>query len=360
MKIGIVLHPFGEEHPAGLARTILELAKGLISLKTEHEFIIYVKDKPRLALDFPPGNWRVQALGGGRLWLERLCRAERADVYLFNTPVLPVAKKPGPAVVIALDFAYWLLPARSWSARWRRLATYGYHWLSLKRADRVIAISQATKDDLKRFFHARPERVDVVYCGYRRISRIPEIPVAAPEHFFLFVGVVKERKNVRRVVRAFAAVADKLPAMQLVIGGHAAGEYAESIRQFIEDKRLEHRVTWLGHLNDGQLSYLYKRATALVFPSLIEGFGFPVLEAMDAGLPVITSRGSSLGEIALDSAWLVDPLDEGDIARALSRLASDPALREKLRERGLARASQFSWEKAARETLDILERAGGK
>lgn len=356
MKIGIVLHPYEEKQPAGLARTIFEFTKGLLQVDETNEYIIFLKKPPLTRPELPGKNWRVEILGDGFFWLERLRHAPQADVYIFNTPVLPLFFRPKKSIVLALDFGYILLNhAKKW-VDWRRELTYRYHWLSLRRADRIVAISEATKQDTIRLFCVPPEKIDVVLCGYKKICAVPETAIALPPKFFLFVGFVKARKNVLTVVKAFHHIAADVPDHDLVIGGFSDNAYGNTIRAYIETHGLESRVHWIGHLNDGQLSFLYRRATSLVFPSLVEGFGFPVLEAMDCGIPVITSSVSSLPEVGGDAAVLVDPLHPEAIGEAMKRIANDPRYRDELIQKGKIQAARFSWTDSARQLKAIIER----
>lgn len=356
MRIGIVLHPYGEDKPAGLARTIFEFTKGMLEVDEQNEYIIYLKRAPRIAPDLPGKNWQVASLGGGLLWLDKLREAPPADVYIFNTPVMPLFFKPKRSIIIALDYWYILHQAKSFKTWALSRLTFAYHWLSLRRADHIVAISQSTKDDTVRLFGIRPERISVVYAGYKKICNVSEQPLMLSEKFFFFAGIVKDRKNVFRIVQAFHAALPNLPPeYKLAIGGNATGAYADGIRAFIANNGLGERVLWLGHLNDGQMSYAYKRAVALVFPTLLEGFGYPVLEAMDCGIPVITSSRSSLKEVGGEAALLVDPYNVSAIAEAMHKIASDEGLRQRMIERGRAWAQQFSWQKAGREMLCVVQ-----
>ena len=176
-------------------------------------------------------------------------------------------------------------------------------------------------------------------------------PLPVPENFFLFAGVLKERKNVLGIVRAFSLFHATHPNFFLVIAGKKEGAYYKSVVRLVAELGIDSHVRFMGYVSNEELAYLYAKATALVFPSLIEGFGMPVLEAMHAGLPVVTANTGSLAEVAGDAALLVDPRDPSDIAGALSSLAHDGALRDSLRARGYARAAQFSWEQSARKLL---------
>ncbi len=355
MKIGIVLHPYGEDSPAGLARTIFEFTKGMLEIDSANEYIIFLKHKPKKEPMLPGRNWRVESLGGGRFWLEKLRRATPVDVCIFNTPVMPLFYRPKKSIVISLDFGYYYLGWKSIKGSLRDLATLIYHVWSLWRADHIVAISEATKRDTIKIAHVRPEKVSVVHLGYKKICDVVETPQTLPEKFFLFVGIIKERKNVFNIVRAFNEFRKKHKGYHLAIGGKGEGRYYGDILSYITEEGLEKDIVFLGHLNDGQLSFIYRRAIALVFPTFIEGFGMPVLEGMSCGIPVITSNQSSLKEIGADAALLVNPYNPSDIARAMERLVIEPGLREDLIARGRRRAELFSWQRAAQEMLAVIK-----
>jgi len=169
----------------------------------------------------------------------------------------------------------------------------------------------------------------------------------------LFVGVIQRRKNVARLVKAF----ERLPAgWRLALAGASQGYGAAEELRAVEESSRRQDIDVLGHLSAEQLAALYARARIFAFPSLDEGFGMPVLEAMAHGLPVISSKSSAMPEVAGDAALLVDPLDVDELAYALSRLATDPALREDLIARGRSRALRFTWDSAVAQTWAVYEK----
>jgi glycosyltransferase involved in cell wall biosynthesis len=175
------------------------------------------------------------------------------------------------------------------------------------------------------------------------------------QRYLLYVGTVQPRKNLERLIDAFALVADRpeLAGVQLVIAG-GRGWLSEGVERRAAERGLAGRVRLSGYLPDADLPALLSGALAFVFPSLYEGFGMPVLEAMACGAPVLTSTTSSLPEVADDAALLVDPSDTAAIAAGIARLAADGGLRADLYARGLARAAAFTWDRCARETLAVL------
>lgn len=355
MKIGIFLHPYGEREPAGLGRAILDLTTALVAASPQDEFMIYVKGDTVPTLSLSGGKATLYALGTGWRWRDRaMARERRADVYLFHTPVLPLLRRPQKSVVIALDFAYLAEAPAGARGFIRRIILRVIHKYAMRACTAVVAISEATRREAIRLFGIPERKITAVHLGYRPLCTGFDQPTDCPEKFFLFVGVAKERKNVRAIVRAFARFAVAHPAYHLLLAGKSDGEYGALVRHDAEQSGTGGRIRFLGYQSDAELAFLYRRATALVYPSKIEGFGFPVLEAMQCGTAVITSRVSSLPELAGDAALLVDPDDIGAIAGAMARLADDPVLRADLVARGRAQAEKFSWEKCAREILNIL------
>jgi glycosyltransferase involved in cell wall biosynthesis len=231
------------------------------------------------------------------------------------------------------------------------------------RADLLLAISSHSRARfLAHFPHVAPERVRVVHPSSRfedgRAPRAEAAPAGlAPGGFFLSVGTLEPRKNLRRLLAAFARVtAEGGTALPLVLAG-GRGWLEEGLESYVSSLGLDGRVRVLGYVDDETLRWLYASCFAFAYPSLVEGFGLPVLEAMGFGAAVLTSDRSSLPEVAGDAALAVDPTDEQALAAALRRLSSEPGLREALRARAVTRARTFSWEGAARRTLALYEEA---
>lgn len=358
MTIGIILHPYGEDSPAGLSRIIFELTKWMLSTDSVNDYLIFLKEKPKLPLPFYSGRWKMEILGSGYFWLERLRYASHADVYIFNTPVMPFFFRPRKTVVIVLDFAYKYFNVRNWREILLNFLLTKYHKFSLKRADAIVAISNATKKDVVSFFGIPENKISIIYPGFNRICEMgSKEKMPLPEKFFLFVGVLKERKNVLNVIKAFNEFRKKHNGFSLVIAGKARGHYFETIKSFVRDNSLERDVLFQGYLSDGELAVLYKKAEALVFPSMVEGFGFPVLEAMHCGLPVITSNVSSLAELGANkAAILVNPESVREIAEAMSRVVIDKDFRQNLIDNGFKQAERFSWDKSAQEMFALLSK----
>ena len=232
----------------------------------------------------------------------------------------------------------------------------------------VIAISEHTKRDLIEILGIPEERIHIVYGGvdprYRPIHDCDEISrithkYGMPETgYILHVGTLEPRKNLVRLVEAYAMILDRCGdrTPPLVLAGGKGWLY-EEVFQNVERLGLQQRVIFTGFVDDEDVPALLNGALFFVYPSLYEGFGIPALEAMACGVPVITSNASSLPEVVGDAGLLVDPTDTDALAAALTLLLDDPERRAALRAAGLARAALFSWERAARETLEVYKHA---
>ena len=238
-------------------------------------------------------------------------------------------------------------------AFWRRSA----HW-----ADHVITISEYSKTEIMNHFGLPEDRISVTPLGvdtrwfYPLVESVlaqVSVRLSLPNRYFLFVGTLQPRKNVSRLIAAYQSLPNWLrDEVALLIVGRA-GWQCEDITSNLESGVYGSNVKWLKHLPEEELLTVMKGATGLVFPSLYEGFGLPVLEAFAAGVPVVTSNTTSLPEVAGDAALLINPLDETEIAGAMQRIIEDTSLANSLRQRGLSRALEFTWDRTAEMTIDV-------
>jgi len=294
-------------------------------------------------------------------WVLRRIGADLVHGPAFVGPVLASC----PAVVTIHDLSFLRFPALFRPANRLYLAVLTR--LSTRRARRLIAVSAETASEVTRLLGVPAERIDVVYHGVDPMFRpLPAGEVAAfrqrrglPERFVLFVGTLEPRKNLVRLVEAFARIragADRHIGARLVLAGGKGWLYDELFAR-VEALGLGEQVTFPGYVASDELPLWYNAATVLAYPSIYEGFGLPLLEAQACGTPVLTSNVSSLPEAAGEAALMVDPYDVEALAAGLHRLLVDEPLRHELRERGLAHAGQFSWPRAAQETARVYWRA---
>lgn len=231
-------------------------------------------------------------------------------------------------------------------------------------ADMLVAISEHSRSRFLAVFpHYPADRVKVVYPGSRFLGARSEgraVDGLAPDGFWLSVGTLEPRKNLRRLLRAFARLRSETGESRPLVVAGGAGWKEEGLESFVAELGVRDAVRFLGYVDDPELKWLYGNCFGFVYPSLVEGFGLPVAEAMSLGAAVVTSNASSLPEVAGDAALAVPPEEEGAIAAAMGRLACDPALRDRLRASARQRAALFSWDKAARDVLAVYEEVMGR
>ena len=358
MRIAIDASRTTVQRVTGTEHYAIELIRALIRLNTQHQLTLYFRDPPPADL-FPASPLvRQRVLAQRRLWTHTAFAAalwrDRPDVTWVPAHALPLVM-PGRAVVTVHDLGFRYFPAAhpGWPRLYLNLSTA----FSVRRASVILADSQATAADVTRFYGTPADKQRVVYPGVEPppVGDIDAVRAKyhLPPRYFLFVGTLQPRKNVGRIVQAYARwrLAHPGDDTGLVLAGGQGWLYDPAWVSGVEG------VALTGYVDEADKGALYAGSLALVFPSLYEGFGFPVVEAMHCGAPVICSNTSSLPELAADAALLVDPLDVDAIAAAMTRLSDDDALRDRLRAGGAVQARRFTWAGAAEATLAALEQA---
>jgi glycosyltransferase involved in cell wall biosynthesis len=368
MLIGVDASRALRARRTGTERYSLEIIRHLVRLPASaaHRWRLYV-DAPLAADTFPQlPHLESCLLPARRMWTHRSLASEilqrPPDVLFVPSHVIPLVLPPSrlpPAVVTIHDLGYhWFPEAHTraqhaylkWSTRW-----------SVAVATQVIAVSQATARDITHWLGAPVDKVRVVHEAAVELSApTPELVDAVRARYglarpyALYVGTIQPRKNVCRLIEAYSRLPD--PGWDLVVAG-GRGWLSDTFDAQVARAGVAGRVHFPGYVPDAYLPGLLTGATFFCFPSLFEGFGLPVLEAQARGVPVMTANGSSLPEIAGDAALYVDPTDVDAIAAAMLRLSWDEELRQRLIAAGYENVKRFSWDKAAHETLAVLEAA---
>jgi glycosyltransferase involved in cell wall biosynthesis len=345
--------------PGGVGGTeiyLRELLKALAQLDGANEYLVFTNLETQADLVPKQANfhWKPQAVHArfrpGRIVWEQIVLPFEAARYrldvLFNPGFTAPVFAPCRQVTVFHDlqhkrhpeyFRWFDLPF------WRMLL-----WASAHRSDRLIAVSEATRADLLLFYHIPQERTVVIAHGVE--PAFSSLDRSRTEAYLLCVSTLHPHKNLPRLIRAYGS---KPRDFRLILAG-LRGFHAEPVERLITEMGLKESVQITGWVPREELYALYARARAFAYPSVFEGFGMPVLEALAAGIPVACSDIAPLREVAGDTALFFDPLDEDDIASAIERIMNDVILRDSLAKSGLERARGFTWERSARQTLDVL------
>ncbi len=354
----------------GIGRYTRELLRALAAVDpaTSYRVFFASRTQPHPLPPLPP-NFHVTRLPFHDIWLARLWQRLQAPlpadlvtgpIDIFHSPdfTLPPVRQGTRTLLTVHDLSFVRDPASAAPGLRDYLNVVVPR--SVARADHILADSAATRADLVELYHTPPEKITVLYCGLHDSFRAVTDPAAlaavraryglgaAP--FILAVSTLQPRKNYLRLIQAFA----RLPELDinLVFAGGKGWLYDEIFAE-VERQRVQRRVIFAGFVADADLPALYSAARVLAYPSLYEGFGLPMLEAMACGTPVVASTASCLPEVAGDAARLVAPTDVDALAAALAQVVTDETLRADLVAKGRARAAQFSWEASARQLLGV-------
>ncbi len=340
----------------------LQVIRGLGLAGPEHHYRLYLREPAPPGL-LPEGpNIEPVVLGPHRLWthlgLARELRRRPPEVLFVPAHVVPLIH-PAATVVTVHDVGYRFFP-RQHTLRSRLYLDASTRY-SCRAARRVLADSQATAQDLTREYGVPAGKITVAYPGldsaFARADGAAQDAVrrrySLPHPFVLYVGTIQPRKNLARLVEAFACLPRDWASVDLVLAGQT-GWLAAEIHDRVRQLGLEGRVRFPGYVAQEDLPALLSAAECFVMPSLYEGFGLPVLEAMACGTPVICSTAGSLPEVAGDAALQFAPTDVEGLVAALSRVLGDAALRRELVARGEQWCRQFSWQRCAMEVLRVL------
>ncbi|MBV9132094.1 MAG: glycosyltransferase family 4 protein [Chloroflexi bacterium] len=364
MLIGVDASRITRPRRTGTENYSLHVLRHLLASDAENAYRLY------LSANLPPGLLELsprattKLIRLPRLWtqlgLSREMLSNPPDVLFVPSHVLPLAT-PGKSVVVIYDVGHRFFPRAHGLAEWLYV-----EWAirrHVRIASRVISISEASKRDLVRLYGADPNRIDVAYP-----ATAPSFKPASPaevervkqhyglaQRYILHLGTIKPRKNLPRLVRAFAK-ARLPPDTQLALGGMTTFG-GGAVERAVHETGLGKRLRRLSYVPDADLPALYSGAACVAIVSLYEGFGMPALEALACGAPLLIGDRGSLPEIGADAAVVVDPLDVEAIATGLERIVNDNRLSAELRERGPRRAAQFEWPVAAQVTRNALERA---
>ena len=394
MKIGIMMQSF-DESMGGIGVYTREVVRAMLKIDAEHDYVLIFpgfgrarthrgelpggKNVTEVETYFPrlPGFlYSTRALA----WIPRLLRKVRAlvpvETYWDQVVVPRVARQHG---VDVLFNPHLTVPIRGRFPKVTVLHAVEYHtvpnvygwrmyvwWFVLERmimpaADRLISLSELMTGDIRKHMSYPISQVRTIYHGvsgkfrvqtdHARLAQARE-RYRLPEKYLLFVGRLYPQKNFATLARAFASIKDRIPH-RLVVAGQPRYKYEGEVR-ILDELGIDDRVDFLDHVPNDDLPMVYSLADCFVFPSLYESFGLVLVEAMACGCPVIGAKAAAIPEVSGGAALLFDPLDAGQLADAILKIVLEPEVRRDLVVRGLARAREFTWERTARQTLEVF------
>jgi len=364
IRIGVDGNEANVEEKVGVSVYALNILR-YFSQVANHEtsFIVYLKNSP--LLDLPNENefFKYKVVKGNFLWSQiylpiELYFHKNIDVYFSPAHYLPLFC-PVPQVVTIHDLAYLYFPDDFTKKDLWQLKNWTK--FSIKNAAQIIAVSKTTKKDIVKNYGVDERKISITYNGYEKLSQKSKdksqnlnSKVKNKDPFILFVGTIQPRKNLDVLVEAFNKFIQTNKDFKLIIVGKKGWLY-QSIFEKVKSMDLENKVIFTGHVTDEELIWYYKNAFCLTLPSLYEGFGIPVLEAMNYGCPTILSMTSSLPEIGGDASLYFDPKNSDDLLEKLKTLYNNNELRKELISKGKQRIKDFSWEKCGKETLNVIK-----
>lgn len=368
MKIGIDASRYTTETATGVEWYSYHIINGLISESLKHEnteITLYSPREINIPKEFEhPRKVIKKILPFKRFWtlikLSLEMRKNPPDVLFIPSHVLPLIR-PDYSVITIHDVAFKYLK-KSYSSHQYLYLDWSTKY-AVKKAGKIIVPSQATKEDLIKLYNCPPDKIEVVYHGYKLPKKIDinDVPESLKLFGFgkdqfpyiFFVGRLESKKNLGNLIEAFKIFTETKPEFRLVLAGKRGIGFEEIFKK-VKKLNLEEKVIMPGYIEEIEKTYLYENCSLFAFPSLYEGFGFPILEAFSFNKPVLTSHVSCLPEVAGEAACYVDPFDPEDIARGLEKIISDKDYSKKLIDGGKERLNHFSWEKSVKQTFDVL------
>lgn len=370
MIIGIDGNEANVGNKVGIGQYAFELLSQLHKLETENlQFRVYLKDAPNEHMPKESKNWKYTIVGPRKFWtqvgLPLNLYLEKNKPHVFFSPTHYAPRfSPIPTVISIMDMSFEYFPELFNKNDLYQLKNWTRY--SAKKAAKILTISQASKNDIIKFYGISEDKIVVTPLGIRQELKTENLKFKMKQitekykidkPYILFVGTLQPRKNIERLIEAYSKLKIenlKFKDLDLVVIGKKGWLY-EPILAAPEKYNVKDQVRFLDFVTDDDIPAFYKNAECFVLPSLYEGFGLPVLEAMRYDCPVITSNVSSLPEAGGDAAIYCDPENTEDIAEKIEKVLSDSALQEEMVKKGREQVKKFSWEKSAKKTISVLQ-----
>ena len=358
IKIGIDGNEANVSEKVGVSVYTFNILKYFSKIASkEIQFVVFLKNQTQSNLPKENKYFKYKVIKGSFLWSQiylpiYLSTHREIDVYFSPAHYLP-SFCPVPQVVTIHDLAYQYFPndftkKDLWQLKnWTRL--------SVKKANKIIAVSKTTKKDILKIYNVDEAKVTVIYNGYeKQFSKLKNENLKLKnEKYILFVGTIQPRKNLDILIDAFNKFIQTNNDFKLFIVGKKGWLY-EDIFKKVKTLKLEDKVIFTDHVADEELVWYYQNAFCFVLPSLYEGFGIPILEAMSNNCPTIISMNSSLPEVGGEASLYFDPKNSDDLLKKIETLQKNKELRKELITKGKKRIKEFSWDKCGKETLEVI------
>jgi glycosyltransferase involved in cell wall biosynthesis len=358
MKIGIHTGSAFCSERTGVEEYIYQLIKNIAKLKGQknYEFILYVNPKTVNFIPVLPENFKIKKLNCPFLWTKIRLSFELflhpVDILFLPANFLPLFYPKNTITTIhGLEFEYLPKDYSKKNIYYLRQGTKE----AVKKAKKIIAVSENTKKDLLEIYRSRAEKIEVIHHGVVHKKNEAEKKRPIEEKYILYIGRLETKKNIKGIIEAFNEFKIAYNASYKLVLAGKEGDNFSKFKNTIEKSPYKNDIILTGYISQVEKEKFLENADIFLFPSFYEGFGMPILEAQERGIPVITSNTSSMPEVAGEKgALFVDPNNAEDIANAIKKLAEDENLRQDLIEQGEKNAEKYSWEKCATETLEFL------
>lgn len=369
LRIAVDAKELANDRPAGKGRYAIEIVKHLAKIDSQNEYYLYSSEPIHHELPENCHNIIVAGPFGLKQWKIAVhAKKSKCNVIFAPTNYLSTILSAIPAVVTVHDLAMFVEP-KSRPALKTRIAEKFLLGLTVRRAKKIIAVSNSTKHDLEKVFKVPSRKISMILEGYDKDSfqpnetnpKLPDKDVLKEydlePDYLLFVGTLEPRKNITGIIESYALLPEELRKKHRLVIGGKKGWFYEEIFARVKELGLENEVSFLGRVPDEHLPGLYRQAKLFLFPSFYEGFGLPPLESLACGTPVVTSNSSSLPEAVGEAGALINPNSTKEMAQEIEKLLTDNEHYNHLQHNASNQAAKFDWLDAAKSTLQVLEDA---
>lgn len=384
MLIGIDGNEANQSNRVGIGQFAFNVLTQLEKIDQENSYLVYLKEQPLPDLPKERSGWKYIIFGPSKLWTQislpfkLFTQREKLDVFYSPSHYAP-RFSPVPTVISIMDLWHHRHPEQFAKKDLYQLTKWEEY--SVKKANHIITISEFSKREIMDIYRLPENRITVAYPGFTNYqfsitnfqSHVTDVTVQANFNsqfsniktkygikgdYLLYIGTLQPKKNIEGLIKALNILVSQYPNITLVIAGKKGWQY-EKIFSLVKELKIESKVIFTGFVDEEEKPYLIAGAKTFVFPSLYEGFGIPVLEAMSLGVPVVCSKEGSLPEVGGEAAVYCDPYSIEDISGAMDKVLSlNKRQRDEIIEAGLEQCEKFSWEKCAKIILGVLENEG--